>query len=233
MPALQEAILTRLRQWKGDTNDNLQWTSQYGLKQAILHQDELGWYNFLMGQVSLQWKAVQQRYFEWLGCRNTGKKWATALIQKVWEVSWDMWDHRNNVRLNTFTPAKRRQTIALNLLVTNEYERGTEGLQIKDQHWLSKPEAHILNYDYHRKEQWAESIYLARVRFDNQEEHEADMNQRQQELFSNWLTVTNGSLASANQRRMPIPPAPPSRPESTSNADSRNEEWEEELEEED
>ncbi len=60
------------------------------------------------------------------------------------------------------------------------------------------------------------------------------MNRRQRELFSDWLTVTNGGLASANQRRMPIPPAPPSRPESTSDADSRTyEELEEELEKED
>jgi hypothetical protein len=74
-----------------------------------------------MGRMSLQWKAVQQRYYEWLGKRNTGKKWAMALIQKVWDVSWDMWDHRNNVRLKTITPAKRRRTLALNpLLVADE-----------------------------------------------------------------------------------------------------------------
>ena len=87
MPALQEAILMRLRQWKGETTDNPQWTTRYGLREAIRCQDELGWYNFLMGRISLHWKAVQQRYYEWLGKRNTGKKWATALIQKVWDVS--------------------------------------------------------------------------------------------------------------------------------------------------
>ncbi len=106
MPALQAAILMRLRQWKGETTDNPQWTTRYGLREAIRCQDKLGWYNFLMGCISLHWKAVQQRYYEWLGNRNTGKKWATALIQKVWDVSWDMWDHRNDVRLNTITPAK-------------------------------------------------------------------------------------------------------------------------------
>ena len=145
-----------------------------------------------------------------------------------------MWDHRNNVRLKTTTPAKQRRILALNLLVQNEYERGTEGLRVKDHHWLLKPEATIIQYDYHRKEQWAESIQLARVRFDNQEEHKADMNRRQRELFTDWLTVATGGLASANQRQMPTPPAPPSRPESTSNAALRNEELEEdeELEEE-
>jgi hypothetical protein len=109
MPELQTALITRLRQWKGETNDNPTFSTHCGLRAAILHQDEIGWYNFLMGRISLQWKEVQQRYYEWLGRRNTGKKWATALIQKVWEVSWDMWDHRNDVRLNTLTPAKKAE----------------------------------------------------------------------------------------------------------------------------
>ena len=192
MPALQEAILMRLRQWKGETNDNPQWTTRYGLREAIRCQDELGWYNFLMGRISLHWKAVQQRYYEWLGKRNTGKKWATALIQKVWDVSWDMWDHRNDVRLNTITPAKRRRITALNRLVADEYDRGTEGLRVKDHHWLSKPQATIIQYDYKRKEQWAESIQLARVRFSNQAEHESDTTRRQRELLTNWLALPTG-----------------------------------------
>jgi hypothetical protein len=142
-----------------------------------------------MGRISLQWKEVQQRYYEWLGRRNTGKKWATALIQKVWEVSWDMWDHRNEVRLNTLTPAKKRRILALNALVRDEYTRGTEGMRVKDRHWLAKPQALILQYEYNRKEQWAESIQLARIRFINQAEHEAATNRRQRDLIEDWLVA--------------------------------------------
>jgi hypothetical protein len=42
MPALQEAILTWLRQWKGETDANPQWTTRYGLREAIRCQDKLG-----------------------------------------------------------------------------------------------------------------------------------------------------------------------------------------------
>jgi hypothetical protein len=189
MPELQTALITRLRQWKGDTDDNPTFSTHCGLRAAVLHQDEIGWYNFLMGRISLQWKEVQQRYYEWLGKRNTGKKWATALIQKVWEVSWDMWDHRNDVRLNTLTPAKQRRILALDALVRDEYTRGTEGMRVKDRHWLAKPLAHILQYEYNRKEQWAESIQLARIRFLNQAEHEAAVNRRQRDLLDDWLAA--------------------------------------------
>jgi len=30
--------------------------------------------------------------------RKTGKRWLTALIQKMWKVAWDLWEHRNGVR---------------------------------------------------------------------------------------------------------------------------------------
>jgi hypothetical protein len=76
-----------------------------------------------------------------------------------------MWDHCNDVRLKTITPAKQRRITALNWLVADEYDQGTEGLQVKDHHWLSKPQATIIQYDYNRKEQWAKSIQLARVAF--------------------------------------------------------------------
>jgi hypothetical protein len=85
---------------------------QLGYPNMDYYYYELGWYNFLMGRISTQWKEVQHRYYTnylWMGKwnNNTGKKWATTtLLQKVWEVSWDLWDHRNVVHLKTTTPAK-------------------------------------------------------------------------------------------------------------------------------
>jgi hypothetical protein len=85
------------------------------------------------------------------------------------------------------TPAKLRRTVALDALIHDEYERGATGLSPRDQHWLSKPKAKILTYDYELKEQWAESIQLARIRFHNREEHEAANNRQQRTLIGEWL----------------------------------------------
>jgi hypothetical protein len=49
------------------------------------------------------WSEVQHRYYEFLDSRRTGLRWLTALIQKLWDVAWDMWDHRNRaLRPGTF-----------------------------------------------------------------------------------------------------------------------------------
>jgi hypothetical protein len=110
-----------------------------------------------------------------------------ALIQKIFQVSWDMWDHRNKVRLNTVTPAKARRILVLNALIQDEYERGSTGMTQRDQHWLARPVQKILDYDFERKEQWVESVQLARVRFHNKAEHEAATNRKQRDLFDAWL----------------------------------------------
>jgi hypothetical protein len=32
-----------------------------------------------------------------IGERKTGKRWISSLIKKLWEIAWDLWEHRNGV----------------------------------------------------------------------------------------------------------------------------------------
>ena len=98
-----------------------------------------------------------------------------------------MWDHRNDVRLNTITLAKARRILVLNLLVLDEYTRGSTGMLTRDQHWLAKPSKTIIDYNLERKEQWIESVQLAGVRFYNRDDHKAATNRKQRKLLEKWL----------------------------------------------
>jgi hypothetical protein len=69
----------------------------HALAAVVQKQDEIGWQSLLEGRPSLGWSEVQNRYYEWLGSRKSGLRWLTALIQKLWDTAWDMWDHRNRV----------------------------------------------------------------------------------------------------------------------------------------
>ena len=120
-----------------------------------------------MGRPSRRWRDDQQRYLEGLKRINTGKSWVQALIKKVWEVSWDMWDHRNKVRVNTVTRADLREIERLNDQITEQFSEGTRGLGPQDHHWFDKPLLHVLGYDLDHKAQWLESVELARTRLDN------------------------------------------------------------------
>jgi hypothetical protein len=43
---------------------------------------------------------LSEAHFIWLGRGNTGKCWATALVVKLWEIAFDLWDHRNQIQKN-------------------------------------------------------------------------------------------------------------------------------------
>ena len=191
MPAAQTAILRCLREWRHpDPRRHFARESvpqMFGLRAAVLDQDDIGWYNFLMGRPSRRWRDVQQRYLEGLKRINTGKSWVQALIKKVWEVSWDMWDHRNKVRVNTVTRADLREIEHLNDQITEHFSEGTLGLGPQDHHWFDKPLLHVLGYDLDHKAQWLESVELARTRFDNRHEDEAPSIRRQRELMEAWM----------------------------------------------
>jgi hypothetical protein len=73
---------------------------------ATLNQDDIGWYPFLLGHLLHYWQAIQHDYFVSLGLRNTGVKWTAQLIIKLFNTSWDMWEHRNGRKHNTLMPAK-------------------------------------------------------------------------------------------------------------------------------
>ena len=158
------------------------WITSAGL---LLSSESIG-HLVLMGRPSNRWRDVQHRYYEWLKRRNTEKAWLQAVIKKVWEVSWDMWDHRNQVRLGTITPAMRREADIINAQITHQFEEGQVGLGQRDHHWLSKPLAHVLAYDPEHKSQWLESVELARVRFTNRHEFEDSSIRHQCEFMESW-----------------------------------------------
>jgi hypothetical protein len=135
----------------------------------------------------VRWQDVQQQYYLWLKRRNTGKAWVTALIRKVWEISWTMWDHRNDVRTSTLSPTNKKAIEDLNRRITAEFSHGTNGLGPRDQHWLEKPLRHVIGYDQEHKAQWLASIDLARERFSNRRELTASSLRQQRDTMEAWL----------------------------------------------
>lgn len=86
LPGIQENVIINLWQWR---------TSSFlGLQTSIFKQHSIGWDSLLEGFVSQQWIKTQQAYYilgVWLNCHCTGKHWAISLVQKLWNVSWDLW----------------------------------------------------------------------------------------------------------------------------------------------
>ncbi len=92
-PSIIEALCNGLNQWR-----------QYGhvLDDAppdslISAQNNIGWNGVLEGCFSRKWEDHQDQHFRAKNSLRSGFKWQVAICRRIWQIPWDMWQHRNRV----------------------------------------------------------------------------------------------------------------------------------------
>ena len=81
-PSIARMISSRIRCWRAGTRQRQFHTFRYtGLQTALHGQDNMGWEAAFEGHWHTEWIGVQQRYYQYLGSRRTGKRWLTSLIK--------------------------------------------------------------------------------------------------------------------------------------------------------
>ena len=116
------------------------------------------------GGILQEWAAKQQEYYDWINKRNTGKRWITTLIKKLWEISWNMWEQRNGELKNPASPANLREHARIDAAIMIEYQDLTT-LRQRDRRWLRRPKEVLFTEPLEYKQQWLESVRLARSRY--------------------------------------------------------------------
>jgi hypothetical protein len=128
----------------------------------------IGWIPFLRGCISKQWEDAQDK---WMVARATkwkrsSARWMQKLTVATWEVSWEMWDHRNSILHDPSHPWKKQEILHLNEQIS------TETLAYKASNFLPRDcrlfnhtaEHKIRHYSAQQKRQWIQSIEMSRVR---------------------------------------------------------------------
>ena len=82
---------------------------------------------------------------------NTGKRWLSQLILKLWEVSWDMWEHRNGVLMDK---EKGLIVLQLNEDIHHEYALGFHGFPPNMRHQVRRPIDEVLEMEMKDKHTW-------------------------------------------------------------------------------
>jgi hypothetical protein len=123
LPNLVEVLCNRLTAWRHDLEPTVKVSHFLGLWATIEHQERVGWQAMLEGMPVQSWEEVQQRYFAWRKKQQTGKRWLVAIIQKLWDVAWDLWEHRNSILHDSDMNVAEQQ---LNLVVTVKYNMGPQ-----------------------------------------------------------------------------------------------------------
>jgi hypothetical protein len=103
------------------------------MQAALDHQLKLGWDQFVRGRIVTHWQELQSAHFEELQLRQTGQKWASLLIMAVWDFTWTLWDHRNDVLHNSDVHDQLFDMDTINLAIIEEWHAGGEELIPMDQ----------------------------------------------------------------------------------------------------
>ena len=59
-------------------------------------QTNIGWIQTLMGLIFHDWAEVQNTYLRSLGTKISGVRWISALIRKLWDTAWEIWNFSNH-----------------------------------------------------------------------------------------------------------------------------------------
>ena len=83
-----------------------------------------------MGLISHDWSEVQNAYLISLGAKISGFRWISALIRKLWNTAWDIWNFRNHILHATYAPKKTEILALINIGVSLHFNRGILGLPL-------------------------------------------------------------------------------------------------------
>ena len=120
-----------------------------------------------------------------------------ALIKKLMEVAWDMWEHRNGI-LHA-DPDKHDihdELEVLNERLREEHARGIRGLLNQDRYLFRSSVESMLQWPTLQKRTWLSSVELARKAAEAAEA-ERDPHRGERQRMLNWLATARGP----NKRR--------------------------------
>jgi hypothetical protein len=195
-PHLAAIILQRLREWHEGT-PHKRIIAAAAITQAIARQDSIGWWSFLLGRIDQSLEKIVGQHYQRTRSRKKPDRWTANLILQLWDVQWQVWDHRNNINHNHATPEKRDKLAALRLQAQEELDQGCLDLPPEDRQLFTDPDKVAL-YDLEMLKMWLQDVHLARQALRQNLNLKRDQVARSRELMHAWLSTANPREAVAS-----------------------------------
>jgi hypothetical protein len=192
-PTLTKWIVIRLNEWRTEATTRKPVDATPAVTQAIRDQDRIGWWGFLLGRISTSFTLAQDHHFQRTRSRKKASAWTPKLLQQIWDLTFSMWEHRNNaLHGNVLTPAKVAELHRLRQKVQDEFSAGKDTLLIPDQWRLREFNREFaLSLSILKTQRWLTSVDLSRQAY---AAFEATLHQSfsaQRAHLRRWLDTAN------------------------------------------
>ena len=160
-PDIIRAICKGLMAWRNDTGEIVS-TRNVNLQRVLVTQNLLGWQSLLEGRLVKGWRDLQGGHLSAISSRKSSRRWTTALIRKLWQVSWDQWEHRNVFQHGDTDRTANRQ---VNEQIAREFRLGPRNLPERLQHFFNGDKEEFQGKQLNWKTAWVETIQNERAAF--------------------------------------------------------------------
>jgi len=156
---IRMTIMAQLAQWMNDDDTQLEHHGETFQED----QQRIGWDRMMDGWLTRGWRDHQEKIWKYAKSRKSSLRWTSSLIQKLWDVLWDMWDHRNK---ELYAGTEIQQQIT-HLLVNNQikalYAGGAQQLPRDALKFLRQPVETILQYPLASKQIWLDAVQTTQL----------------------------------------------------------------------
>jgi hypothetical protein len=122
----------------------------------------IGAWQFFEGWLHQAWEETQEKYYQDTNSLRSVKRWTLAVITKLWDIAWDLWDFCNAVYHQQMNRATSEDTSALDLQIRELRHTTTLiGLLQKDSHLTSITLTRLLAFPRLHKVEWIQQTTLA------------------------------------------------------------------------
>jgi hypothetical protein len=174
-PQIQHVIEMFIRWWtdKSDTNTT---DVSVPIQRALDQQFRIGWDQFMRGRIGTRWAIQQAAYFTDHKVRQTGPKWASLLIKAVWEFTWSLWDHRNEILHHSDVHDTLLDMDAVDLSIIEEWHAGSDDLIPMDRMQFRGLDLETLLAKRSRfRREWLSFVQIARMAVHTRVEENEEM----------------------------------------------------------
>jgi len=144
-----------------------------------------------------------EEHYAQITTKKKHNKWTRKLIQQLWELQRQLWEHRNNIEHNEMTPAKQQQLEAMMARARDELQVGCANIQRQDRHLFAKPEL-VLSMTLSDLTLWLKEVGLARRAVDDIRIRKQEQAACSRAVMHAWLSSHNPRTPTTNTRAATI-----------------------------
>jgi hypothetical protein len=186
-PDLRRELINGMKAWSVGTSRQTFYRTPPHIRQALVHQDAIGWTNLLEGCMANGWTEAQDLYYRMIGSQCSGLRWTVAIIKKLWDVAWDLWEQRNGFLHDRAYQETLHNMAGIDAEIRFQFRQGHTHLPKRVQYLFEGNVEDLLNTSVLHRQQWLASISAARAMANERQTQQDQGMAASRQLMQTWL----------------------------------------------